>query len=123
MVGWLPGAAVVLGVAAAGASQARSVDYLMKLGRHLAQECTSCHRIDGTDNGIPSIIGLEPAYFVNTLGFYRSGDRGNPAMVSVAQSLDDEQIQALSLYFGSLATPQPAAASSETTTEPGRQSR
>ncbi|NJO22136.1 MAG: hypothetical protein HC868_03335 [Sphingomonadales bacterium] len=33
---------------------------LMAYGRHLARECTSCHRIDGIDNGIPSIVGLPP---------------------------------------------------------------
>lgn len=124
MAGWLPAGAVALGiVAAAGAGQAKSTDYLMRLGQHLSQECTSCHRIDGTDNGIPSIVGLEPDYFATTLGFYRNGERNNPAMVSVAQSLDDEQIKALSLYFGSLAKPQPTAANSESAAEPARSSR
>jgi cytochrome c553 len=37
------------------------------------------------------------------MGLYRTGQRTNPAMVSVAQSLDDIQIRALAAYFGSLA--------------------
>jgi cytochrome c553 len=76
-------------------------------GRHLAQECTSCHRIDGIDNGIPSIVGWSPESFIATIGFYRSGSRTNPVMVSVAGSLDDRQIDALAAFFASL--PKPAA--------------
>ena len=77
-------------------------DKLMALGQHLAQECVSCHRLDGTDNGIPSIVHLDPEYFAKVLSFYKTGERNNPAMVSVAQSLDEEQIRALSLYLASL---------------------
>lgn len=99
-------------IAAAAAGDARPTESLMALGRHLAQECASCHRTDGSDNGIPSIVGLEADYFIETIGFYRRGERSNPAMVSVAQSLDDEQIKALSLYFGSLSAEAPRLAPS-----------
>ena len=40
---------------------------LMSYGRHLAQECSGCHRVDGLDNGIPSIIGWDTERFVDTL--------------------------------------------------------
>jgi cytochrome c553 len=79
---------------------------LKALGRHLAQECTPCHRLDGVQTAIPSIIGLEPDYFVRTMSFYKNGQRNNPAMVSVAESLDDRQIKALALYLGSLPEPE-----------------
>ena len=75
---------------------------LMDYGQHLSQECTTCHRKDGTDNGIPAIIGREADHFVETMRFYQSGARDNPVMVSVARSLDDEQLRALAIYFGSL---------------------
>jgi cytochrome c553 len=71
-------------------------------GRHLSGECSACHRVDGADNGIPSITGWRPEEFVATLVFYRNGERNNPAMVSVAQSLDDDQMAALAAYYGSL---------------------
>ena len=93
---------ILFGALATGVSQPASADSSIALGRHLAQECTSCHRLDGADNGIPSIVGLDPETFVSTLNFYRSGQRTNPAMVSVAQSLDDAQIRALARYFGSV---------------------
>ena len=83
------------------APDARRLSY----GKHLAQECTTCHRIDGTDNGIPSIVGLDPEYFAGTIGFYQRGERTNQAMMSVAQSLDDEQVAALAAYYASLPKP------------------
>lgn len=71
-------------------------------GRHLASECSSCHRIDGVDNGIPSITGWPVEGFVETMGYYKTGARPNQVMVSVAKSLDDEQLAALAAYYGSL---------------------
>ena len=84
---------------------------ILAYGRHLAQECTSCHRIDGIDNGIPSIIGWTPDTFAATVKFYRDGARTNPVMMSVAGSLSDQQIEALAAFFGSLQKP-PAKAGS-----------
>ena len=92
---------LALGLVAASPPDTRR----LALGKHLAQECTTCHRIDGTDNGIPSIVGLDPEYFAGTIGFYQRGERTNQAMESVAQSLDDEQVAALAAYYASLPKP------------------
>jgi len=92
------GALGLLLASSAVANDPKKVAY----GRHLSGECSACHRVDGTDNGIPSITGWEPELFVNTLNFYRNGERGNPAMISVAESLDDNQMKALAAYYGSL---------------------
>ena len=78
---------------------------LLAYGRHLASECAACHRIDGVDNGIPSITGWRPADFIATLDFYRSGARPNQVMASVVQSLDENQTRALAAYYGSLPKP------------------
>jgi cytochrome c len=77
----------------------------LALGRHLSGECSACHRIDGIDNGIPSITGWPSEDFIATMAFYRDGARPNPAMASVARSLDEEQIKALAAYYGSLPKP------------------
>lgn len=99
-------AAVAVGLSACGVAVASSDDGKKRAyGQHLARECTSCHRIDGTDNGIPSITGWPAADFVTTMNYYRDKQRPNPAMQSVAQSLVEEDIEALSLYFGSLPKP------------------
>ena len=45
--------------------------------------------------GIPPIIGVDVDSFVATMKSYQSGACPNPAMVSVAKSLDDEQLRAL----------------------------
>jgi len=87
----------------AGAQDAKIQAY----GRHLAQECTGCHRIDGIDNGIPSIIGWKAEAFIATVKFYQSGARTNPVMVSVANSLNEKQLEALATYFASLPRPAP----------------
>jgi cytochrome c553 len=82
---------------------------LLAYGRHLSGECSACHRIDGTDNGIPSITGWDPDDFIATLIFYRNGERTNAAMVSVAQSMDEPEYRALAAYYGSLPKPSKAA--------------
>lgn len=98
--------ALALGVCAAGDSGlADDEARLRSYGRHLAQECTGCHRIDGASNGIPSIVGLDAAQFVATMDTYRTGVRSNPVMVSVAKSLDPDQIHALAAYYASLPKP------------------
>ncbi len=94
---------------AAWPADARAAD-AMALGQHLAQECTSCHRLDGINNGIPAIAGHNADDLVKALTQYKTGQRSNPAMTSVAQSLDDEQIRALALYWGSLPAAPPAKA-------------
>jgi cytochrome c553 len=98
--------ALVLGVGAFGLcalpeDNAKARSY----GRHLAQECTGCHRIDGSSNGIPPIIGWDADRFVATMQFYRTGERTNPVMVSVAKSLDADQVRALAAYYASLPKP------------------
>mgnify|MGYP001243315043 FL=1 len=80
---------------------------LKAYGRHLSQECTSCHRLDGVDNGIPSIAGLDADAIIRALKFYRDGARTNPVMVSVASSLDEEQVRALAAYWAWLPRPAP----------------
>jgi cytochrome c len=98
----------VLGLALPHLGSAQDAGKLQSYGRHLAQECTGCHRIDGIDNGIPSIIGWDGDKFIATLTFYQDGHRTNPVMVSVAKSLDGEQVKALAAYYGSLSKPAPA---------------
>jgi cytochrome c553 len=96
--------AVISAVCAAGAAIADD-SKIKAFGQHLAGECTSCHRIDGVDNGVPSITGWPKDDFVTTLKFYTSGARTNPVMKSVADSLNDEQVAALAAYFGALSPP------------------
>lgn len=91
------------GFALASANDPRQIAY----GKHLSQECTGCHRLDGAADGIPSIVGWPADALAATLKFYQTGARSNPVMVSVATSLDEKQIDALAAYFASLPKPGP----------------
>lgn len=83
-------------------SGAAKADDVKAYGEYLAGECTTCHSTTGADKGIPSIIGWDAEDFVETLKYYKTGERDNPAMVDVAKNLDDEQMKALAVYFASL---------------------
>ena len=76
---------------------------LLAYGRHLAQECTSCHRLEGGGtSAIPPITGWDRGVLEATLESFAKGERTNQIMVSVARSLDAGQIEALATYLGSL---------------------
>lgn len=103
---WVAGCVAVGGLAA---DTAVADEQLLAYGKHLSQECMTCHRRDGGGRNIPTIFGLEVDYFVTTMKFYQTGARDNPAMVSVAQALNEEQLKALGVYLGTL-KPAPKAA-------------
>ena len=90
--------ALTMAIAAMGGD----LEELKAYGRHLAGECTSCHRPDGAPSAIPSILGKTQDEFIALLTAYRDGRKTNQVMISVAKSLDDEQMASLAAYFGSL---------------------
>lgn len=71
-------------------------------GEYLSGECVTCHRVDGADEGIPSITGWPQEDFVVALHAYRSKHRDNEAMRMVTSRLSDEEIAGLAAYFGGL---------------------
>ena len=83
-------------------SSSAFADDVRDYGEYLAGECTACHSTTGADKGIPSIVGWDQEGFIETLNYYKSGERDNAAMVDVAKNLDDEQMQALAVYWSSL---------------------
>ena len=107
---WVAIAALLLSTLAVASPGAAADERALAYGRHLAQECSSCHRLDGTNNGIPSIVGQDPVAFVETIGYYKTGARTNAVMISVAQSLDEEMVKALAAFYASLPKPRPAPA-------------
>ena len=79
---------------------------VMAYGKHLAEECFACHQSTPTKPSkkpaIPQIAGVPKDTIRNALLEYQSGKRTNAAMVSVANSLDGEQIDALAQYLSSI---------------------
>ncbi|WP_424965040.1 c-type cytochrome [Dinoroseobacter sp. S375] len=68
-------------------------------GAYLASECTSCHQIDGSDQGIPSIAYWPTEDFVLALHAYKTKLRPHPVMQMIAGRLSDEEIAALAAFF------------------------
>ena len=93
-----------VGVAAAltmlvGPTGARATGPDLELGEYLAAECTTCHREDAINRGIPAIYGIPQVVFVQAMEQYRDGSRTNKVMRNVARSLSDEDIAALAAYL------------------------
>jgi len=70
-----------------------------KRGAQLAAMCASCHRLDGRDKGIPSIVGLDKETFAGAMAAFKSGARASSIMRAVALSLSDAEIAILAEYL------------------------
>jgi len=68
-------------------------------GAQLAATCAACHRLDGHNRGILSIVGLSEEQFVTVMTAFKSGERSGPIMQTMARSLSNEEIQILARYF------------------------
>ncbi|MDT8327969.1 MAG: c-type cytochrome, partial [Roseovarius sp.] len=71
-------------------------------GEYLSSECVSCHQIDGSANGIPSIAYWPEDDFVVAMHAYKAKLRSHPVMQMMAGRLSNEEIAALAAYFGTL---------------------
>jgi cytochrome c len=71
-------------------------------GQYLSSECVTCHRSDGQDKGIPSIIGWPPEQFIAVLLSYKTKDRSNQIMQTITARLSDDEMAALAAYYASL---------------------
>jgi len=71
--------------------------------------CTGCHGIPGYKTAFPSvyhvpmIAGQSPAYIVNALKAYQSGERSHPSMRGIAGGLSEETMKELAEYYGGTA--------------------
>jgi sulfide dehydrogenase cytochrome subunit len=68
-------------------------------GAQLAATCASCHRLDGRDKGIPSIIGLGEEKLADVMRAFKSGESSSQIMHAVALSLSDEEIATVAHYL------------------------
>lgn len=69
------------------------------------QICRVCHGVDGigTNPMIPNIGGQSPDYLSKQLQDFRAGRREDPQMTIITQDLTDEDIKAVSDWYGSIA--------------------
>jgi cytochrome c553 len=73
-------------------------------GKVKARACIPCHGKDGLSKrpDAPNIAGQNPFYMDLQLKKYRSGERRNPVMNVVANSLSDEEIADLVAYYAAV---------------------
>lgn len=68
-------------------------------GEYLSTECTTCHQIDGSYDGIPSITQWPAEDFVAAMHAYKRKVRPHPVMQMMAGRLSADEIAALAAYF------------------------
>ena len=68
-------------------------------GEYLSSECTTCHQIEGADDGIPSIVYWPDQDFVVAMHAYKDKQRPHPVMQMIAGRLSSDEIAALAAYF------------------------
>ncbi len=99
-------AALVLGAQAVLAQQPPPAGDAELAHRHKTAMCIGCHGIPGYKTAfpevyhVPKIAGQQPAYLVNALKAYRSGERSHPSMRGIAASLSDQDMADLAAYYG-----------------------
>jgi len=71
-------------------------------GEYLSSECRTCHQVDGSDQGIPSITNWPAEDFVVAMHAYKQKLRPHPVMQMMAGRLNDEEIAALAAYFATI---------------------
>jgi len=72
------------------------------------QSCAACHGQNGVPSDpktIPTIWGQQQSYLVKQLHDYRSGDRENPVMATIAKGLAQEDLRKIAAYFASKSWP------------------
>jgi cytochrome c553 len=69
-----------------------------------ALQCQSCHGKDGISKlpGAPNLAGQAQDYMIAAINAYRSGERKNEIMNTIAQSLKDADIADVTAYYSAI---------------------
>jgi cytochrome c553 len=69
--------------------------------KQLSASCAGCHGETGVSSipGMPSLVGLDPKYFVTAMNAYRSGERKHDMMKNFAAPLAESALQNLALFY------------------------
>lgn len=69
----------------------------------IASTCMSCHGPGGRSQGaIPSLAGLDKAYFVKSMKDFKAGTRAASIMKRHANGYTDAEVEAMAAYFAGL---------------------
>ena len=78
----------------------------IKAGEEKAAMCLGCHGQNGNSSNAqwPNLAGQQAIYIVNQLKAFKSGERNNTMMQSMANNLSDADMENLAAYFSSQKT-------------------
>jgi cytochrome c553 len=87
--------------AASPAKAAASKADPVQAGKAAAASCGGCHGELGvsTTPGMPSLVGLDPKYFIAAVNAYKSGQRKHDMMKSLVGALSAESLNNMALYY------------------------
>lgn len=73
----------------------------LQAGKAAAAACAGCHGEGGISKtpGMPSLVGLDPKYFAAAMQAYKSGERKNDMMKSLAAGVSDADSANMALYY------------------------
>ena len=73
-------------------------------GHRKAVQCIACHGMEGMapNPTFPHLAGQNAAYLATQLERFRTGERYDPLMTPVAQTLSDQDIEDLAAYYSEL---------------------
>ena len=84
------------------------------VGRGAAAGCAGCHGDTGISKtpGMPSLVGLDPKYFVAAVSAYKTGQRKHDMMKTLVSGLGDADLNNVALFYamqkaGKAQTPAP----------------
>ncbi|HSG77907.1 MAG TPA: c-type cytochrome [Burkholderiales bacterium] len=73
----------------------------LQAGKAAAAGCGGCHGESGVSAiaGMPSLVGLDPKYFVAAVNAYKSGARKHDLMKSLVAAMSAETVSQVALYY------------------------
>ncbi|TSA41705.1 MAG: hypothetical protein D4R58_01030 [Betaproteobacteria bacterium] len=87
--------------AASGARAAPAKPDPLQAGKTAAASCGGCHGETGISKtpGMPSLVGLDPKYFVAAMDAYKGGQRKHDVMKSMAAAVRGADLNNIALYY------------------------
>lgn len=94
----------LLGILLAATCAAPALSADPAVGRKTAQQCQTCHGIEGVGKmpDVPNIGGESADYLTTQLQHFRSGERKHEQMSIIAQGLSDEDIANVAAWYSSI---------------------
>jgi cytochrome c553 len=97
-----------------GAKTAPAKPNALSAGKAAAAGCAGCHGEGGISStpGMPSLVAMDPKYFMATISAYKGGQRKHDMMKTLVSGLSETELKNIALYYalekpGKAKTPAP----------------